>query len=98
MTASNETEALIKQAEALEPPFSTDDLKLIRKSFDASQAEFSNILGVPASSLKKWEQGGRGLDASTTSLYLMLIHIRKKQYFPCVLDWIGQGRKDKKTY
>ncbi len=93
MKASNELEVLIKQAEALEPPFSTDDLKLIRKGFSASQVEFSKILGVPASSLKKWEQGDRGLDSSTTALYLMLIHIRKKQYFPCLIDWVFRNKE-----
>ena len=84
-----EAEILINQVELLGSPLSADDLKLIRKSFNASQAEFAEILRVPVSSLRKWEQGDRNIDASTTSLYLILVHIRKKQFFPCVLEWIG---------
>lgn len=75
-----------EKAEALEPPFSADDLKTIRASFCMSQGDFARLLRVEKSWLTKREQGVNRMTASDTALYRALLHMRK---YRCLHHWLG---------
>ena len=81
----NKTQKAIAEASKLKPPYSPDDLKQIRASFDLNQPDFARFLRVPLSSLRKWEQGSREIDSSTTSLYQAVLYMRK---YGVILEWM----------
>jgi DNA-binding transcriptional regulator YiaG len=77
---------IMEQAESLSPPFSSDDLKLIRKSFDLSQADFARLLRVPKTWVQKREQGVTDMSASDIALYQVVLHMRSTK---TLHTWLG---------
>ena len=74
--------------DAMAPPFSPDDLKTIRASFDFSQAQFARLLRVEKSWVTKREQGVNRMTASDTALYQAILHMRGHK---CLVDWMGES-------
>jgi DNA-binding transcriptional regulator YiaG len=80
---------LVEKASMLNPPFSKEDLLLIRKSFSMSRKDFArHMLKIPYSTLEKWEMGVvENMPAVAHTAYSMILHMRQREYFPCILDW-----------
>lgn len=74
------------KAETLEPPFSPQNLTIIRESFGLNKSEFARMLRIHRNTWGKLESGERALDQLQTNGIEFLLLLRK--HAPSVLlDW-----------
>ncbi len=50
------------------------DVKAARTKLGLSQTRFAHTLGLPVSTVRKWEQGGRRPDSATRLLLQVIVH------------------------
>jgi putative transcriptional regulator len=50
------------------------DVKAARTKLGLSQTRFARTLGLPVSTVRKWEQGGRRPDSATRLLLQVIVH------------------------
>lgn len=81
--------ALRTQVDALAPPFSPDQLEMIRDSFGLNIAEFARLLRIDRSTWHNWEKGRTAMPAIAHTAVAMLLLMRKHNKSLALMDWIG---------
>lgn len=76
------------QADAMSPPYSPEDLRVIRESFGMRPAEFARLLRIDRSTWHKWEQGQTAPAVAHSAIAMLLLMRRHNKGSLILMEWI----------